>query len=179
MDAGLVLVTGGCRSGKSAFAQTYVEDRVSGPKTYIATCPILDQEMDERIARHRQEREGRNWTTLEEETALANVVTSAPSGPLLIDCLTLWICNCQYHAERGGTQLHEDDATQLACEAAAACRARDGLSVVVTNEVGLGIVPDNAEARLFRDLAGRVNQAFASAADEVYLLVSGLPVRIK
>lgn len=179
MDSRLVLVTGGCRSGKSSFAQRYVEER-AGEKVYLATCPVFDGEMAARVLRHRREREGAGWTTVEEETELARAVAGAPAGAaILIDCLTLWVNNLMFRAERNGGDIDEDAVTRLAGLVADACRSRSGIAVAVTNEVGMGIVPDNALSRKFRDLSGRVNQAFASAADEVYLLVSGIPMRMK
>ncbi len=180
MQSRLVLVTGGCRSGKSSFAQRLVEENAVSGKIYLATCPVLDAEMAERVRRHRDERRGKGWETAEEEVNLAAAVAAVGAGTaVLIDCLTLWVNNLMYHGERAGRPPGEDDASRLAAELAAACRRRGGLTVAVTNEVGWGIVPDNPESRRFRDLAGRVNQAFAAAADEVHLLVCGLPTRIK
>lgn len=180
MTPRLVLVTGGCRSGKSAFAQRYVEERFAeSPKIYLATCPVLDDEIAARINRHQRERDNRNWSTIEEQTDIVRALAGAPEGPVLIDCLTLWTSNHMHRAEQSGKELTEDSMAVAARAAAAACVARGMLVVAVTNEVGMGIVPENRVARQFRDLAGRVNQAFAAAADEVHLLVSGLPIRIK
>lgn len=179
MNVHLVLVAGGCRSGKSSFARRYVE-KMAGEKLYLATCPVLDEEMAARVTRHRAEREGGGWTTHEEEIEIARVIAGAPQGcGILIDCLTLWVSNLMYRAEQNGSDMDEDAASRLAEEVAAACIRRAGLTVAVTNEVGMGIVPDNPVARRYRDLSGRVSQAFAAVADEVYLLVCGIPTRIK
>lgn len=180
MPARLVLITGGCRSGKSAFALKRAGEHAAGG-VFVATCPVLDAEMADRVRRHREERRGRGWDTLEEETAIARAIASCPGGAVVVvDCLTLWVNNIMFQREKeGGAAPSEDELAVLAKEFAAACLARDGLVVAVANEVGLGIVPDNAMARRFRDLAGRVNQTVAALADEVYFMVSGLPMRIK
>lgn len=175
----LVLVTGGCRSGKSAFALDYVE-KTGLAKTFLATCPVLDEEMADRVRRHREERRGRGWETVEEERELARAVSEvAPGRAVLVDCLTLWVNNIIFHGEVGGRLPDEDEAASRASAFVQTCRERSGTVVAVTNEVGLGIVPDNPLVRRFRDLAGRVNQTVAAGADEVYFLISGLPTRIK
>lgn len=175
----LVLVVGGCRSGKSAFAQQYVE-KLGGEKIYLATCPVVDGEIADRIARHRADRRDRGWRTVEEETALPETLTAlAADAAVLVDCLTLWINNLLYHCERDGKTPGEDEAALAAGRLVDACRARAGTTLAVANEVGLGIVPDNAAARRFRDMAGRTNQVVAAAADEVYFMACGLPTRIK
>ncbi len=176
----LVLVTGGCRSGKSAFALRYVEENAT-ERIFLATCPVIDAEMSRRIDRHQKERYGRNWQTHEEETEIARALGGFPNGAgVLLDCLTLWVNNLMYRAEQQGAKWPEEDAVETAAAAfIAAARARDGLTVAVTNEVGLGVVPDNQAARRFRDLVGRVNQTIAGRADKVYLLVSGISIRVK
>lgn len=177
--ARLVLVTGGCRSGKSSFAQRYVEE-LGGPRLFLATCPVLDPEMEDRVRRHREERRGRGWDTIEEEVGIAAAVAAAPPhAAILVDCLTLWVNNLVFRADNAGSAFGEDEAAARAREFADACRSRPGLTLAVTNEVGMGIVPDNPLARRYRDMAGRVNQTIAAAADEAYLLVCGLPTRIK
>ncbi|MCD7895504.1 MAG: bifunctional adenosylcobinamide kinase/adenosylcobinamide-phosphate guanylyltransferase [Planctomycetaceae bacterium] len=176
----IVLVTGGCRSGKSAFALDYAEqEQPPGNRFFIATCPVLDDEMRRRIDRHQAERAGRGWAVREEEVDLAAALRAAPDdAAALVDCLTLWVNNIMHHRPSGGDP-GEDDLAALAGTFLAAARERRGTTVFVANEVGLGVVPENAMARRFRDLAGRVNQTVAQAADEVYFMVAGLSMRMK
>lgn len=179
MPGKLVLVLGGCRSGKSAFALRHAAGLGAGG-TFIATCPVLDDEMRGRIRRHREERRGLDWDTVEEETELAGAVAGCrPDGTVLVDCLTLWINNIMHYGDLAGKPPGEDDAAELAGRFVDAAMARTGTTVAVANEVGLGVAPDNALARRFRDMAGRVNQTVAARADEVYFMVAGLPTRIK
>ncbi|HPC00916.1 MAG TPA: bifunctional adenosylcobinamide kinase/adenosylcobinamide-phosphate guanylyltransferase [Syntrophales bacterium] len=178
MKARVFLVTGGARSGKSTFAQGLAES-LSRERTYIATCPVLDEELAARVAIHRRAREGRSWRTLEEERDLAGALGLAPEGVVLVDCLTLWVNNLMYDADSRGLSLTEGDMAALAGGVVQAARARRGDTVLVTNEVGMGIVPDNYASRLFRDLAGRCNQIVAAGADAVVFMVSGIPLWIK
>jgi adenosylcobinamide kinase/adenosylcobinamide-phosphate guanylyltransferase len=169
------LVTGGSRSGKSAFAQKLAEG-VDAPRLFLATCPRLDPEMDERIVRHRREREGRGWQTAEEPLRLTERVELAPAGStVLIDCLTLWVSNLMHE----DSQISEERIAGLTARLGRAASGHQGRVLAVTNEVGLGIVPDNPAARRFRDLAGRCNQAAAVLAEEVYFVCSGIPLRLK
>ena len=165
----IILITGGARSGKSARAESRAHG-FAGPPFYIATAEALDAEMRERIAQHRARR-GNGWIEREAPLALAEALEATDGdGARLVDCLTLWLSNL-LHAERDWSQ----EATRLA-----ATLARQSSPVIlVSNEVGLGIVPDNALARLFRDAAGRLNQLIAQAADEVEFVVAGLPMRLK
>lgn len=175
----LTLITGGARSGKSSFAQRLVES-MSGPRIFIATCPMIDDETAQRISRHKQERAGRGWTTIEEERNLARAVSNAdPSAVLLVDCLTLWINNLLYESERLNRLIGESEMVEHCDEVLRSCRNREGAVVLVTNEVGLGIVPANSQARLYRDLVGRSNQHIAAHADEVFLLTAGIPLALK
>lgn len=164
-----ILVTGGARSGKSAIA----EARTLGfglRATYIATAQAHDAEMAARIATH-QARRGPGWTTVAEPLDLAGALTASDGhGPRLVDCLTLWTTNLML----GG---HDWRAAGRAL--VAALPAQTDPVVIVTNEVGSGIVPDNALAREFRDAAGLLNQWVAAAADEVILAVAGLPLKVK
>ncbi|HVI67622.1 MAG TPA: bifunctional adenosylcobinamide kinase/adenosylcobinamide-phosphate guanylyltransferase [Bradyrhizobium sp.] len=165
----IILITGGARSGKSVRAEARAR-AFAGKPVYIATAEALDAEMADRIARHRARR-GNEW--LERETPLELVAAldeTDGGGARLVDCLTLWLSNL-LHAGRDWTS-----ATAALADALA--RQRSPV-VLVTNEVGLGIVPDNALARRFRDAAGIMNQTIARAADEVEFVVAGLPVRIK
>ena len=177
--ASIALVTGGCRSGKSAYAQETAE-RISSSRLYVATCPATDDEMRRRIEAHRQSRHGRQWETVEEPVDLAGVFRShSDYGAVLVDCVTLWVNNLMYDAQREGRTIDEvriaaDCHTML--DAAAQCA---GAVIFVTNEVGLGIVPENAQARHYRDLVGRANQVIAGRAERVTLLACGIPLTLK
>jgi adenosylcobinamide kinase/adenosylcobinamide-phosphate guanylyltransferase len=177
--ARIVLVTGGCRSGKSAYAQQMAES-LPPARLYVATSPVTDNEMQRRIEQHRQARRDRGWETLEEQLDLAGVFRRyAEHNVLLVDCVTLWINNLMYYSERESRQITEGDIAErcgLMLEAAQACC---GTVIFVTNEVGLGVVPDNAQARCYRDLIGRANQTIAARADAVTLVCCGIPFHLK
>jgi adenosylcobinamide kinase/adenosylcobinamide-phosphate guanylyltransferase len=166
----LTLVLGGARSGKSRYAEALVT-AVSPPWHYVATGEARDAEMAERIAHHAARR-GANWITHETPLDLATTLAELAGGdaPVLIDCLTLWLSNVML-AERN---IEAETATLRA-----ALGAMKGPVVVVTNEVGLGIVPDNALARAFRDAQGRLNAAIAADADRAVLMAAGLPLVLK
>lgn len=170
MDARRMLVLGGARSGKSRRAEALAE--ASGRALiYIATAEALDDEMRERIACHRASR-AEGWRTVEAPRALAAAIAAedASDRVLVIDCLTLWLSNL----------LIADDDLEAAGDALAAEVVRlRGEIIFVSNEVGFGIVPDNALARRFRDAAGRLNQRIAAACDAVELVVAGIPVKVK
>jgi adenosylcobinamide kinase/adenosylcobinamide-phosphate guanylyltransferase len=170
----LVLVLGGCRSGKSRFAQALAE-RLGKRKTFIATAEPFDDEMRERIAKHRAAR-GPEWQTIEAPVALAGAIRdeTAKADVVLVDCLTVWLGNllCPEHQP---TRWRDDTVPALLDE----LQRRRGHVVVVSNEVGLGIVPDNALARRFRDEHGRLNQQVAGIADCVVFLAAGLPLVLK
>jgi adenosylcobinamide kinase/adenosylcobinamide-phosphate guanylyltransferase len=166
-----VLVIGGARSGKSSFALKLAESRPA-PHRYIATALALDTEMAGRIARHKGER-GLGWETIEEPRHLASSLAGLEGGVALIDCLTLWVTNL---IEAGLDDAGIEAEARILFKAA----LQSGLDViVVSNEVGLGIVPDNSLARRFRDLSGTVNRVAAEAASEVFFLAAGLPMRMK
>ena len=167
----VTLVLGGARSGKSGFAQRAAELTARGERTVmIATGQAFDDEMADRIARHQADR-GESWMTVEAPLELAAAIAGIPSDAVaVVDCLTLWLSNQML----AGHDL-EALSTELV-EAVAACRARLWL---VSNEVGLGIVPETPLGRRFRDEAGRLNQRLAATADEVYFLAAGLPLRMK
>ena len=164
-----LLITGGARSGKSSFAEQRVKE-FGAPLVYIATAEAFDSEMKDRIALH-QARRGTDWLTVPAPLNLPQALREADGmGPCLVDCLTIWLNNLMFAEQWTATA-----ADQLV----AAIAARSDPVVLVTNEVGCGIVPENALARRFRDEAGRMNQIIAAAVDEVYFSVSGIPVRIK
>jgi adenosylcobinamide kinase / adenosylcobinamide-phosphate guanylyltransferase len=164
-----ILITGGARSGKSALAERMTL-ALGRPAVYIATAEAWDDEMADRIARHRARR-GAEWETVAEPLDLARVLTDTDGGPpRLVDCITLWLSNLML-AER-------DWEAEVARVAGLIPRLR-GPVVFVTNEVGSGIVPDNALARAYRDAAGLANQRLAEACDELWLCVSGHPLKVK
>jgi adenosylcobinamide kinase / adenosylcobinamide-phosphate guanylyltransferase len=173
------LITGGSRSGKSAYAQALAE-ALPGRRAFLATCPIIDAETAERVKRHREARSAAAWETVEEPVDLAGAIGRATAyRVLLVDCLTLWINNLLYEAEQRGEVVTEEATAQRSRELIAACRAFPGTVIFVTNELGMGIVPENEAARRFRDCAGRCNQLIAAAAAEVTLVVAGIPLRLK
>jgi adenosylcobinamide kinase/adenosylcobinamide-phosphate guanylyltransferase len=173
----LTLILGGARAGKSSYAEACAKDveRV----VFIATAEALDDDMTARIARHRTERPA-HWSTVEAPLDLSGAIAGAhPDAALIIDCLTLWTSNALFaHPERSADEVTAAVAAGTADWLAAAARHR-GSIFVVSNEVGLGIVPENALSRQYRDLLGRVNQQVAAAADDVVLVVAGIPVSIK
>ena len=165
----IILITGGARSGKSLRAESRARS-FPGQPVYIATAEALDGEMHERIARH-QARRGNDWIDREAPLALVEALDATDgAGARLVDCLTLWLSNLM-HANR--------DCSHEAATLAEALGRQNSPVVLVTNEVGLGIVPDNALARAFRDAAGLLNQMIAGVADEVEFVVAGLPMRLK
>lgn len=177
MDKKVVLITGGSRSGKSSYALALAQAR-TGPRCFIATCPVLDSEMADRIRRHKKAREGYDWITIEETTDLAGALERARgAATIVIDCLTLWINNLLYE-DREET-LTEESISEKCREVVKRCREIPAIVYIITNEVGMGLVPDNALSRRFRDLAGRCNQQIAQAADSVILTVSGIPLKLK
>jgi adenosyl cobinamide kinase/adenosyl cobinamide phosphate guanylyltransferase len=167
----LVLVTGGARSGKSRFAESRLAELAPPPWLYVATCEPRDDELRARVRLH-VERRGDRFRTVEAPRDPAAALRASSAGALL-DCVTLWLTNLLLDGAPDEALLAAVD------DLAAAARAAAGPTVLVTNEVGAGIVPDNALARRFRDLAGLANQRLAAASDEAHLVVSGLPVRLK
>jgi len=167
----VTLILGGARSGKSARAQHLAED--SGLAVcYLATAPVLpdDAEWADRIAHHRAQRP-HHWRLVEEERAIAPLISLARSGEcLLVDCLTLWLSNLM----RAGRDVEAE--TAALCEALRGTRAT---VILVSNEVGMGLVPENALGRAFRDAQGRLNQAVAAIADRVEFVAAGLPLVLK
>lgn len=164
------MLLGGARSGKSRLAQVRAE-RAAGELVLVATAEALDAEMTERIARHRAER-GPRWRTVEAPRNLPEVLRRecAPGSTVLVDCITLWLSN---------VMLADDDVAAATRELLSAIETRRGTLLLVTNEVGMGIVPETPLGRRFRDAAGRLNQAVAAAADEVLLVAAGLAITMK
>jgi adenosylcobinamide kinase/adenosylcobinamide-phosphate guanylyltransferase len=164
----VTFVIGGARSGKSCYAESLAEG-FRGRKTYIATAEAFDDEMRERIAKHRQQR-GDGWETVEAPLELAAALTACVSGFVLIDCLTVWLGNLMHHGL---------DATAEVTKLTDALKRTRARVVIVSNEVGLGIVPENALARAFRDAQGLANQRIAEVADSVIFMAAGLPMVLK
>ena len=164
-----ILITGGARSGKSGIAETMALS-LGAPAIYIATATPGDAEMAARIASH-QARRGAGWVTHAEPIDLAAALKATDrQGPRLVDCLTLWLSNVMFAGRDWDDELHLlTDALHL----------QSSPVILVTNEVGSGIVPDNRLSRAFRDAAGIVNQRVAAVADEVHLDVCGLPMKVK
>lgn len=169
----ILLISGGARSGKSRNAESRtlaLSQSLSAAPIYIATAEALDEEMRERIRTH-QARRTDVWRNIEAPLALAKALDESDGeGPRLVDCLTLWLSNLML-AERDWRQ-----ETGTLCET---LKRQQAPVTLVTNEVGLGIVPDNPLARRFRDAAGVLNQMVAEVADEVCFMVAGLPMRVK
>ncbi len=170
----IIFILGGCRSGKSRHALKLAEDIPCRKKVFIATCLPFDEEMKKRIERHQRERK-RTWTTIEVPVLLPEAIdkNSQKSDVILIDCLTLWISNLL---------LENDNEEKLAGHVDRLIKSLENALcpiIMVSNEVGAGIVPDNALARRFRDLAGHANQKIAACSNAVIWMVAGIPVKIK
>ena len=165
----IVLITGGCRSGKSRFAQQLAEHSHKN-RFYLATAEPLDDEMKTRIKRHQEDRD-HTWTTIEEPLLISQHLEQ--NGCVVVDCLTLWLTNLMMQTE---------DETQLNNAFSKLCtklEASKNTIILITNEVGWGIVPMNAMSRAFRDHSGRLSQQVARAADHVGLCVAGIPMWVK
>lgn len=168
------LIIGGARSGKSRFALD-LGKKTNGEKYFIATAEALDAEMAMRIAQHQRER-GSSWKTIEAPLQLAETIQSLEKNAdiILIDCLTLWLSNLMMQKGATDTSITEEIAKLVDTVAKVQC-----LLIAVSNEVGLGIVPANAETRRFRDFAGLLHQQYAAVAQEVYFMVAGISQQIK
>jgi adenosylcobinamide kinase / adenosylcobinamide-phosphate guanylyltransferase len=170
---GTMLVIGGCRSGKSRHA-LHLTEQIPGQKIFIATCIPQDNEMEERVQRHQQQRSD-TWNTIEVPIFLPEAIDTygIKGNVLLVDCLTLWISNLI---------MHDEDHTKIDTHITALTRSLEKAEcpvILVSNEVGCGIVPENNMARRFRDIAGFTNQKVADCADRVIWMVAGIPVKIK
>lgn len=176
--AKITLITGGCRSGKSSFAEKLMI-HLPGPYKYIATAPNIDGEMSLRIRKHRQRRKIFGWETIEEERDLSKSIILSDGSSVLVECLTLWVNNLIYHSQMAGEVIDEDRLSRRCNEVVELAQRNEGNIIFVTNETGMGIMPENPTARLFGDLAGRCNQIIADAAETVYMMVSGIPMLVK
>lgn len=168
----IVLVLGGAASGKSEYALRIASPR--GPRAFVATGQGLDEEMAMRIARHRATRSA-DWETVEVPIELEQwfLISASRYRTILFDCVTLWLSNLI------GAHVKEPDIYTRVTACLNLMRATSARVVIVSNELGMGLVPAEPSTRGFRDLAGRVNQLIAGTADEVYLVVSGIPLRLK
>jgi adenosylcobinamide kinase/adenosylcobinamide-phosphate guanylyltransferase len=171
--AKIIFISGGARSGKSRLAEE-LAGRLGEQLLYVATAHAGDTEMAARIVRH-QERRGAAWQTVEEPYELVSVLVGHDGWfkAVLVDCITLWLTNLLLATDSKAAVL--DKVRELA----AAAKGLQSPLILVSNEVGMGIVPDNELARKFRDLAGEANEILAAAADEVYVMFSGLPLKLK
>jgi len=175
MSIKITFITGGARSGKSSFALK-TASALDGQKGYLATAEDLDQEMKERIAKHREAR-GSDWNTHEEPVKIADMLKGMMDryDVILVDCLTLWLSNLVC----SNVDCENDIADFISLLRKTETGTRNSKLFIVSNEVGMGIVPDNELARRFRDLAGILNQKVAQLADEAYLVTAGIPMKIK
>ena len=177
----IILITGGARSGKSTFAEKLATNITTNKKAYIATAQIFDKEMEQRIKIHK-ERSGDDWQTFEAAFHAEIAINEAKGhfNVILFDCLTIYlsnfICNFDSLEDINIINLELKVTVEKLIEAA---KSVDGTVIFVSNEVGAGIVPENKLARVYRDCAGIANQMIAAQADEVYLVVSGIPLNIK
>lgn len=184
MKSNIILCTGGARSGKSEFAETLTLS-LPGVKNYIATAQIFDAEMEERVCKHRARR-GLQWHTHEIPTGLAEQwpTLSLKGDIFLIDCVTMYITNYlmeehDFESPESRAQLMSTIHNEIENLCTAILNSDNKTVIFVTNELGLGVIPDNAMARLFRDLAGEANQMIAKVASAVYLTISGITLEIK
>ncbi|MFZ9002062.1 MAG: bifunctional adenosylcobinamide kinase/adenosylcobinamide-phosphate guanylyltransferase [Bacteriovoracaceae bacterium] len=168
----ITLIVGGAKSGKTKLALKKLLEH-QGPKFYLATCPRIDDEMDEKIKNHQTERLGHNIETIEEEIDLRAVIEKTlPGEAILIDCLTLWINNLIFHKKINNEKELED----LIIKTFSTHKSK---LFIVTNEVGNGLVPIQKESRIYRDLLGKANQVLAELSDKVILVSCGLPLQLK
>ena len=163
----ITVLLGGARAGKTSFAER-LAGTTGGPVTYLATSPRIDGDLDleARITRHRADRPD-TWSTVEEEIDVAEAIRAIGRGVIVLDCVTTWVGNLMHHADDEAAVLARvDDAIDAALD-------RDGSTIVVTNEVGLGVVPPTRLGREYRDVLGRANQRWVGAADRALLIVAG------
>ncbi len=168
--AKITFITGGQRSGKSRYAQELAEKKSDEP-VYLATAHIWDADFEQRVKRHQSDR-GEKWTTIEEEIEIGSLTLDGKT--VLLDCITLWLTNIFYKNKSDVNQ-----SLEKAKEVWENFVKKDITLIVVSNELGMGVHPENELARKFADLQGWMNQHIAQTADEVFLMVSGIPVKIK
>ena len=172
--AHIVLITGGCRSGKSDFA-LHKAEQITGGRLFVATSPVTDVEMAERIRKHKEAREKTKWQTIEEEVEIAQQLDlNRDKNVILIDCLTLWINNL--FMKYDNSIQHINDRIGDLIEV---MNNLKGVTILVSNEVGMGIVPENQLARAYRDVAGSLNQRIAAIAGKVVAVIAGIPMVLK
>ncbi len=186
MSTKITFIIGGARSGKSSFALDEVS-KLEGQRAYIATGEALDDEMQDRIRKHKDDR-GPEWNTYEEPVEIAKILSDIKDkySAIVIDCLTLWLSNVMIKTKTIEESIQEliDELNSFKNPSRVTNHLpadRHGASrlFIVSNELGMGIVPENAMAREFRDLTGFLNQKIAAIADEVYLVTAGIPLKIK
>ncbi len=176
----ITLITGGARSGKSDYALSRAASFAGDNKYFLAACPPLDAELRDRIEKHRQERAGLGFITIEEEVELARVLAGLPPESLvLLDCLTIWISNLLFMAEQEGGTVSEEMIVRETGRLIEAARVKRLELICVSNEVGMGLVPVGSTSRLYRDLVGRCNRLMAEQAQRVILVSCGLPILLK
>ncbi|MDD2897345.1 MAG: bifunctional adenosylcobinamide kinase/adenosylcobinamide-phosphate guanylyltransferase [Desulfuromonadaceae bacterium] len=176
--ANIIFITGGARSGKSSYAEKRARE-FGLQLGYLATAQTLDSEMDERVRRHRSRR-GAEWNTIEEPIHLSQTLARLDGQfqAILVDCVTLWLSNLLFKYEDAGEHSEEriqEDVQRLK----STLHGMVTPVILVSNEVGMGIVPDNTLSRQFRDIAGTANQSLAGVADEVHVVISGIPLKLK
>lgn len=177
----IIFVSGGCRSGKSAMG-IKLSLGSSAERVFIATSPRLDGEMNVRIKRHEEEREGLNFRVIEEEVHLSEVLTSLHekgNKAVVVDCISLWINNLMYRQEQNKTDLSEEIVRENARGLIKAAKRIEGTVIFISSEAGLGLVPADSLSRRYRDFLGAANQELATSAQEVHFMVSGLPMTLK
>lgn len=170
----LIFITGGARSGKSHFAKR-LADGIKGRRVFLATAQALDEEMKSRIEIHKRERPA-GWDTIEEAKYLSETIKNCDKKyeVILIDCLTVWISNLLANDSFNESEIMKEVKSFIS-----KCREIECTTIIVSNEVGSGIVPANRMARIFRDIVGKANQEIAEVADEVYMIVAGIPLKLK
>jgi adenosylcobinamide kinase/adenosylcobinamide-phosphate guanylyltransferase len=173
MGKKMILITGGCRSGKSRFALDYANQHFS-KKIYLATCEALDQEMAQRIEHHKKMR-GPEWHTIEEPIEISDQIKlhGDEVEVILLDCITLWLSNLLMR-RKDDPEIMEEISRFIDT-----IKEKQTSLILVSNEVGLGIVPEDPLGRRFRDLSGMANQKIAEAVNKVILMVSGIPILLK
>lgn len=172
--AEVILITGGCRSGKSNFAKKYCE-QLNGTKLFLATAPLVNDQMKARVEKHKSQRDPSIWQTVEEQFSLADIFTSSKHDVILIDCVSFWIDNLIYKSPG----MKEEDLIPFIEKTIFTLDKFNGTAVFVTNEVGMGLIPEDNRSRKYRDLVGAANAIIAAKASGVTFLVSGIPLMIK